>query len=443
VPKSHPTSSAPILLAVGLLCILKLGLTLALLAGNPLVFLYGDGTEYVSLAETWYRTGQYARVVDVPENFRLPGYSAFLLLFQPISEAYRYATVSIVQMLILHVWLLLVGLWMQRRFGLASALVFVILLSLTITWIHYPATIHADFQFAVLVFSGLVLWLEALDDNDLRVGLLGGSAFCWMMAALTRPDLAVFPVWLLTSLAVTVAWNRLWRPRPPIDIHGQIVVLAVVLGTILLWAFRNLLVSGRFTYTVVLNYAVNLFAADRSGPDTAAGAVRHTDLALLDIVFGLARHVRTLTGEAIPALIKIFINPGRWYLHRYSEALGIEIETAAVPFEAARGLGLPPSELAYIAFNIGVSILIGAMLLLFLWRTVKGTTVAPPGWVGITVWVLLFFLLQKAAWGAFDPGSGPRYGMSMYPFIVFLGALAVARPLGRAADPSGAPFGSP
>ena len=433
---SYESSSVPVIAVVGLFCILKFGMAIALLAGNSGVFLSGDGQEYATLAETWYRVGTYARSVDAaPEIFRLPGYSAFLLLAQPLDEAHRYAIVSMAQVVLLHVWLLLVGRWIQRRFGVASALVFITLLSLTITWIHYPATIHADFQFAVLEFTGLVFSLEAARATHGRPVLLVSSALCWMGAVLTRPDLAVFPAWLLVAVTASAIWNR-WRPRRRVDVGGQIVVLVAVSATILLWAARNFLASGRFTYTAVFDYAVDLFAGGQLKPGAAVEGPR-TDIALVDIVLGMARHVRTLVGESIPALVKIFVSPGRWYLHRYAEVLGIPLETGAVPFFAAQEAGLPPIEMGYIGFNVGVSLLVGATLLLFLWRLGRGTVAAPSEWIAMTVWVLLYFLLQKAAWGAFDPGNGPRYAMSMYPFIVFLGALAVARPRWRESDQHG------
>lgn len=425
------SGTVAVALTVAVLFTIKLGLALLLLAGNANVYLYGDGQEYVILAETLYRTGQYQRGI-APEIFRLPGYSWFLLPFQPVSESSRYAVVSIVQLALTHLWLLGLAQWMRARFGAASAVVFVVLLSLTITWIHYPPTIHSDVQFAILVFSGLVLVLEDSLRPTRSWPLLAGSALCWAGATLTRPDLAVFPLWMAAGLVVSVAVNRRRRGGSSILLAGQAVTLLAVLATILLWATRNLAVAGRFTYTAVLDFAVNMFLRGRPG-EIAAESDR-TGLALLDIVLGMTRHLQTLLVEAVPALIKIFVNPGRWYLHRYLEALGIEVATSATAFAEVGWRGLPPIELLYIAFNVGVSLLILALFAAFVWRWATGRFSAPLGWVGLTLWVLLYFVAQKAAWGALDPGSGPRYGMSIYPMIVFLGALTVARPAWQDGD---------
>ena len=127
------------------------------------------------------------------------------------------------------------------------------------------------------------------------------------------------------------------------------VVLAAVSGTIFLWALRNFLAGGRFTYTAVFDYAVNLFAGGQLRSGAKAEGLPRTDLAFVDIVFGMARHLETLIGESLPALAKIFFSPGRWYFHRYGEALGIKIETDAVPIAVAGWLGFPPNEMAYIA----------------------------------------------------------------------------------------------
>ncbi len=112
---------------------------MALLDGNPLVFLYGDGKGYAFITENIARAGVFARAPDaVGEEFRLPGYPVFLTAFQAFDAAYRYHVVSVAQLILFHGWLLLICRWIAGRHGDRGAVIVAILLSSTITWTHIP-----------------------------------------------------------------------------------------------------------------------------------------------------------------------------------------------------------------------------------------------------------------------------------------------------------------
>jgi hypothetical protein len=402
-------------------------------AGHPATA--GDkdgGQEYTATAEVWTQTGNYSNDAAslAPQIRRLPGYPAFLALFQPFDPAYRYQIVSVAQVVLAHLWLLLVAGWMARRFGGTSATVFVVLLSLSITWIHYPATVHSDFQFAVLVFTGIALMLECTVATAKRWARCSMAVLCIAAASLTRPDLIVFPVWLLLSYGVTVFVNRRHQPdERSIDARPQLFVALGMTAAILLWSLRNFLAAGRFTYTSVFDFAVRLFGGeDPSAPLQAAtaGAGGQTGLALIDMAWRIADNIQTLMVNFIPALAEMFLSPGRWYLQRYLEALGARSETHGIPFSSVGFGGLPPVEQIYVAGNIAVATVIFAAFAWFLYRFVRGKVPISRSWGWLGLWALLYLVVQKGTWVAFGGGDGPRYSMSMIPFVVFFASLCFA-----------------
>ena len=98
-----------------------------------------------------------------------------------------------------------------------------------------------------------------------------------------------------------------------------------------------------------------------------------------------------------------------------------------MPLKYLRLNDIPVIELIYMVSISSVSLVIFLVLIwcIINWRTyfARENFVL----VAVCVWFTLYFILQKGIWGALTPGAGPRYAMSIYPFLVFLGALAFTR----------------
>ena len=247
------------------------------------------------------------------------------------------------------------------------------------------------------------------------------------VAALTKPDLVFFWVWLILLLAGfgfliisrcrTSLAQQVQPYVAPVAIAG-FSVFAAIAG----WTVRNYAVTGKLTYTAVTS-TVNRMFSEKLDESAMAAAVNDSLLETVHLIF--------LNGWAtvqnfIPALAQLFFNPGRWYLHLYLKGWGIDIDTIGVPFENLRVQDMPAVELVYMASISSVSLIIFAVLIWYIFKWMKGSARESFVLIFVCAWVSLYFVLQKGIWGALTP-SGPRYAMSIYPFLVFLGSLAFSR----------------
>jgi hypothetical protein len=410
------------------LFLLKLALLGSLTLSNPGAFLMGDGFEYQTRADTLAATGRFGTLgaggVVSDDAYRLPGYPAFLSVLRFSDGPERIALWSLLQLVIYHLWLLMVCRWLRNRLGGRSAIFFAVALSLTLPWTHYVAVIHSDFLFALLLFSGALLLLAAQDEGHPALILGGGAALFLGAAALTRPDLVFLPFWLLLLAGAGVVWNARRPPSGARFATAPVLIAAFgSLASMAAWATRNYLVAGRFTYTSVIDTVVMFFASSADKPVTAeaggAGLLRMTELMLLN------------TGKILagfgPALADVFFNPSRWYLHFYMRGWGLELSSSGVPISEIGLRGLPPVELAYMAVEVLIPLMVFAVFAWFIHGLWRGCISVPVPVLILFGGLTLYLVVQKGIWGALTAGSGQRYGMSILPFIVYFGALTFAR----------------
>ena len=402
-------------------------LVVALLVGNPDVFHYGDGTEYSIIARNLYYTGVFTRdgPIATSEIFRLPVYPIFLLPFQAITPEFRYFVVSMTQLAFVHLWMFVICRWIARRHGHRAAVWFALLLSCNIIWTHYPAAIHSDFLFALLVFTGAVFLMEGMGRLMARAGPIFGAGIVFGLAALTRPDLIAMPLWLAAFSGFACLHNRVKHDATPVLPPGPpLVVAGATFLVIVGWALRNLWTAGQFTYTSVTDLAVSAFGGAGLTPRTETGS----GIALLEMLVALQDNAVQLATAFIPALAELF-TPARWYFHRYVEALGGPAAATRQSISEVGFFGLPVGEATYVTFNIGMSALILLLAGYFLVRFFSTRPAALHITTLIFGWLAIYFILQKGIWGSFTGGSGPRYAMSFYPFLIYFAALAAGRSL--------------
>ena len=409
--------------------IFKIILFTSLVTNSPSLFLYGDGMEYESRAVALLETGKFGLIQSDGkfeyDTSRLPGYPFFLSVFPKFENKIQYSLWGGVQLIFFHVWLYFIARWLERRFGGRSAVYFVTALSLALPWIHYVTTIHSDLQFAILTFSGFLFLITAAETG--RRSHMTSSGLCMAVAALTRPDLVFFWVWLILLLMIfgfLIIFHC--RTRLAEQARSYVVPVAIagfsVFATIVGWAVRNYAVTGKLTYTSSISGVNRMFSEKLDDPIMATTVNDN----LLETVHLIFLNGWETVQNFIPALAQLFFNPGRWYLHLYLKGWGIDIDTIGVSFDNLRVQDMPAIELIYMAFIISVSLIIFAVLIWYIFKWVTGLAPESLVFIFVCVWVTLYFVLQKGIWGALTP-SGPRYAMSIYPFVIFLGSLAFSR----------------
>ncbi|MBM09452.1 MAG: hypothetical protein CMF69_07735 [Magnetovibrio sp.] len=408
------------------LFIVKAFLFGVLTTDSPNLFLYGDGGEYEIRALALSELGKYGVIEQNSkfsyDTYRLPGYPVFLAMLVSLKNDDQYRLWGAVQLILFHVWLFFVARWIERRFGGRSAICFVSALSLTLSWIHYVMVIHADFQFAVLVFSGFLFLVTAAETR--KTGHMACAGLCMAAAALTRPDLVFFWAWLLIML---VAFRVFFFYSRREDMEEQflcyikpITVTAIsVLVAIIGWTARNYIVASKLVYTSVTSTVNRMFSDNL---DVVAMGAAPND-SLLETV-----HLIFLNGWIIiqnfpPSLAQLFFNPGRWYFHLYLKGLGVDVDTIDVPLNDLQFADIPALEMVYMAFVWSLSLIIFIGFLWYVFKCIRGSVRENFAPICLCLWITMYFILQKGIWGSLTPGIGPRYAMSIYPFLVFLGAL--------------------
>lgn len=420
-----PANLHPYQIAVGVLLAIKIALFVSLVAGNPDMFVYGDGLEYVARARgllEWGVYGSFAPDGSYSANaFRLPAYPAFLAGLAWITPGLAQGLVwSTAQLLLFHTWLLAAGGWIAHRQGGHAALYFVVGLSLPLPWVHYVMAVHSDYLFALLTFSAVMLLMSANEPAADRMRFTIGAAVCMGLAALTRPDLVFLPFWLIVPITGAAIWNI--RRSPKVAIGPNAIVALAAFGFMALWTVRNFVQTGRVVFTSVTDTVVVFFA--RNIDATAVGG---QGTGLIETLELMVKNGARILAEFVPALAQLFFNPSRWYLHRYFESWGAELASKDVPYTELGFSGLAMAEQVYLVIGVMVPIALFAVAARGLYRLLRGHVTAALWPIFVMLWIMAYLVLQKGVWGALTPGSSPRYAMSIWPFVIYLGALAFAR----------------
>ncbi|MGJ3259975.1 MAG: hypothetical protein ACFE0S_10265 [Rhodospirillales bacterium] len=415
-------------IAVLVLLVFKAAILFSLALNDPATYVMGDGFEYIDNAQTLSTFGLFP---DDPANeaikrslYRLPGYPAFLMLTRIVDGDAQVAIWSAVQLTLLHVWLFIVGCWLYRRYGDGSATFFVVALSLTLPWLHYPVVVHADFQFAVLFFSGALFLMCASAPDAPSAKLTSSTGLCMAAAAMTRPDMIFFPFWLLLGGIGILMWNRFRTPvQPVLRAAPSFIVGAVLIAVMIAWALRNYAVAGRLSYTSVTDTVVRYFA-DQAGDQAVHGL--DAGRGLLEVVRLMFLNVSKIALDFFPALAEIFFNPSRWYLHFYAEGWGIDLPSRGIPLTEIGFWNLPTVEYVYLAIGFLIPVALFSIFAFALCQITMNRGAEARPLLALLGWAAAYLVVQKGIWGALTPGSGQRYGMSILPFVAYLGALVFA-----------------
>jgi hypothetical protein len=407
----------PALFLVFCVFLIKLVFFSTILINEP-DFFAGDGDTgwYTIFTDGFINFGGFSDGrTGVAEVFRLPGYPAFLLPFWGIEEPYRYAWVSLFQLVCGHIWLAFGADTLAKRLSPAVGIAFVLLLSIHFLFNHTVGAIQSEALFIPLVtlpiFAVLRIKLGA------SVILMGGiSALALAGAHLTRPDILYLPVLLIPLSMAMIIFGRGKREDVPTR-QGKVLFIGVLGGLFAmgLWSLRNLLVAGSFMLTSHTGHVMavmkhRLIGSNRndhlmdSGTDVVMFAL--TNLEPLMMKFGLV-------------LFNLFIRPHRWYLHRYADSFGVPELVVKEPLTVERLTDLTWLEYVYIGYvvSVGVALVILTLLgLWFQWRRSQPKLTSME--VLLVLLPLLYLLSVQIIWG----GEG-RFATVMLPFMTIFAAF--------------------
>jgi hypothetical protein len=192
---------------------------------------------------------------------RPPGYPVFLALFGAAPSGVLVAQAILGSLIPMITFLLARAFGVRTGVAVAAGMIVAILP----TGIGIVGLIGPDLLLAVLVSGGLLLLAVGMKTAASRVALLASATFA--VAVLVKP---VMVPWVPVSLVV--AWMFARRPAPsPVWIA---LFLAIQLTPVLLWASRNELREGLFTYSTIGGNTARIYwlaraelmAVDPGGP---------------------------------------------------------------------------------------------------------------------------------------------------------------------------------
>ena len=361
------------------------------------------------------------------EFFRLPGYSAFLVPFWSIDEPYRYAWISIFQLIIGHVWLAFAADTLAKRLTPAVGIAFVLLLSVHFLFNHTVGSIQSEALFIPLVTFPLFAVLRIpIGASTFLMGFL--SAFAFAGAHLTRPDILYLPALLLLLAIGMLISGR--RNKDDVSFRqGKVLMVGLMggLAAIGAWSFRNLLLTGTFMMTshtshvmAVVKYrlfGINI-GTNRNLCVPLCGAHLEEYTGLDVIVFAI-KNLASLFAHARQVFVNLFLRPQRWYLHRYADSFNVSNLVVKEPFSVDLLPRLTWLEFIYMGYVVFVNMVFLALTMLGIWFLCRR-----PGLrlgIGESLLVLLpllYFFLVQLVWG----GDG-RFATYMLPFMAVLAAL--------------------
>lgn len=226
-----------------------LGLAVALGIALRLLFVFRfptvtpDGRLYLSIAETWSRSGVYGADAATPSFLRMPGYPAFLAGIGFAFGSIRPRTVFLVQTAVDLATCFVVGLLaavvFDRRVG-RTALVLALLCPFTANYVALLLTESlAIFLTALALLFGVVAWRRL--PVAMPTGNLLGLGAAIGAGILVRPDALV--LLLVFGIAFLVRATRAGLSRA---VGAAAIVGLLSLAFLAPWTLRNAIRFGEF-----------------------------------------------------------------------------------------------------------------------------------------------------------------------------------------------------
>lgn len=372
-----------------------------IISQNPL---YGDASGYHILAENLLKGWGLSWDGDTLTSFRMPGFPAFL------AGIYAVAGANPLYVRIVHAVLgaatCLPVMAIARRLGgrrvsmLAGAGV-----ALHPLLVYMTGWVYSETLFFLLLWTGLLLLLLALDRSSTRWSVLSGLSLG--LATLVRPEILAFPLATLAG-----GWLLLRWPRA--RLITLLIVQAAALAVVLPWTIRNTIVHQSFV-PLTTNTGVVFFGGNNPG---ATGGF------FLEDSFVLPGYTEAESNQELTRRAAEWIrqNPGDYLAlvprKLYKFFAPAEMEHSGSPL----GRWTWPVNLAY-----GLFLAVAAWGATRSWRrtpVLSATLVALIGWYVIVALILY---------------GGSRVALPIAPALVTFGAVGLGTLLG-AETPDEAPL---
>ncbi len=197
-----------------------------------------DAGEYISLARNFF-TGKFTQgkaTNFLPEQFRTPGYPLFLSL---VSWGGRNLLAAILAQNIL--FLAFIGLffrYLEKKAGLALAIISSLILALDPTIIYWNNQITSETLFTIVLGLSVFFLLRFAEDGQMRS--LVWSAIWLLVSVYVRPISLYLPV-VWSILLLLIGWSRkfTWRKTAVLFI----LLWAIWFGGTVPWRWRNYQIS--------------------------------------------------------------------------------------------------------------------------------------------------------------------------------------------------------
>lgn len=175
-----------------------------------------------------------------PETTVTPGYPIFLA---GIYAVFDNSTIAVVlfQIVINVILILIVFLFVKKRFGDTAALISGAILTLDFNTALFTTQLTTETLFTFLFISSILFLVEFVEQGRLRYALFSGILIG--LATLVRPITLFLGVPLLLFIILSkLSWRK---------IAGWAIVIAVQLACITPWIIRNKIVFDEYFYSTV------------------------------------------------------------------------------------------------------------------------------------------------------------------------------------------------
>ena len=418
---SAPTDGCVVVFLVVAMFAAKLALAFHLIGVDPGFFTHDDGVKYTHLADSLFRSGEFLVAGQSSETRRLPLFPAYLSISYHVGDSgqmYLYAAMSLS---LFHLWLMLMSLHLIKSHGRTSAFVFIALMSASVLWLHYTVATHSEFLFSILLIGGFVIMDRVLqnDAGHRRLAALSSAIGLYALCYMTRPDLLLFPAFFvvygfLISRPASLAFYR----RRLFDRSALVFVFSgyvLVLG----WVVRNWITGNGFLYTSqtreILPRYVNRLA--ELHPEYLKLNFDH--FTMVEKLVFFQETILDFAYISAKGMLILFFSMGRWFFHRYMEALGFAEQIVSESLFNQSLLELPPAELAYIGFRLAFFSALYVSFVLFLARNRDRQAW---GTFAFLMAPVCYLVSMQIYWGA-----GMRFLTPVVPFMAYFAALAFSR----------------
>lgn len=395
----------------------KLILALTLINVDREFFTHDDGVGYTYYAESLSSTGEFVIEGQGNSTRRLPFFPAFLSLSYHFGDAAQMYVYAATALLIFHSWLLWIATMLIRNHGVLSGLAFVGFMSTSMLWLHYTVATHTDFLFSIMLMSAFLLMDRFLqsDERSFRSRNFQIAIALYALCFITRPDLLIFPVFFI---GYGVLINRPARLKPYCDnLLSRFSVVFILSGYVLViaWSLRNWAVGLGFHYTSQTTELLPRYVHRLAEHDPKYLDVNVKQFDTAEMISFIQQTGLEFIYVSAKGMLLLFFSIGRWFLHRYMEALDLGDQIVKEGLAGFAILNLPPVELLYVGFRI---FFLMALYLSFVAFFARNRDMRL--WISFFVLMapVFYLVLMQVYWGA-----GMRFTIPVIPFIAYFAAL--------------------